>query len=173
MNRPRYGYAVHMAGVVLRELRITHFPLNIEEIARKLNIGLLPFGRGMLQGFDAFIFRRPSDKRVFVAYNTEKPFSRIRFTLAHEIGHFVLGHIDQRPQEETLHPFDIEADVFARNLLAPARLTKLIIKRDKTDPVPLIARTFGLSVPAARVRLDFLDRDLYYAQKYRSIKSAG
>lgn len=57
--------------------------------------------------------------RRLVLYNDARGISqgRKRFTLAHEYGHYVLGHRDETEAED-------EADCFARNLLAPLLLAR-------------------------------------------------
>lgn len=63
----------------------------------------------------------------FVLYNDECTAGRVRFTVAHELGHIVLGHIapgsvttenrDPRPGDD---PHETAANQFAARLLAPA-----------------------------------------------------
>lgn len=48
-----------------------------------------------------------------IAYNDKMPVKRIRFSLMHELGHHILVHKNDLPQNET------EANYFASNILAP------------------------------------------------------
>lgn len=96
---------------------------------------------------DAFTVRR-GDKAVIV-YDETKPESRVRFTIAHELGHIYLGHEHDGEAEEH------EADCFARNLLAPALLADLY-----GIPPEYYARVFGISAAAARVAVQFYRADI-------------
>lgn len=61
-----------------------------------------------------------------VAYNQQKPFDRLRFTLAHELGHILCGHIGVK--EESVR--EAEADHFARHLLVPRAFSALLRRRN-------------------------------------------
>ena len=52
-------------------------------------------------------------KSYFILYNDNMDINRIRFTIAHEIGHIALGHEESNDETES------EADYFARHLLVP------------------------------------------------------
>ena len=87
----------------------------------------------------------------------------VRFTCAHELGHFLLGHIESLggPSYET---GEKEANCFARNLLAPHILVKRLMPRGlafsgKEAKAAWISRAFSVSVSAAETRLDFMDTD--------------
>jgi Zn-dependent peptidase ImmA (M78 family) len=121
-------------------------PINMEEIIElKLRIGLMPlYGLQKSFGVDAFI---TSDwSLIYVDEDEYKIFpSRLKFSLAHEIGHFILHKniytsfriktiedlqrfIEQIPQEQH-NNFETQANIFANNLLAPR--DRLIIEREK------------------------------------------
>ena len=89
------------------------------------------------------------------AYNGN---GRDLFTIAHEVGH-VLLHSEQniqqlaRTNKETIKPYENpewQADTFAAELLMPASM----ITED--DTVFTVARRFGVSYSAARIRLNKL-----------------
>ena len=74
-------------------------------------------------------YRDRRDKHIICYNDTIKPRGRIQWTLAHELGHIELGHLRDFPETGTKHPalkrstyriFEAEADVFARELLAPS-----------------------------------------------------
>lgn len=57
---------------------------------------------------------------IFV--NPDEPSSRQRFTVAHELGHYELGHGNRNREKETLasyDPIEAEANQFAAELLMP------------------------------------------------------
>ena len=74
----------------------------------------------------------------------------INFTLLHELGHYLMNHEKECKENENL------ANCFARNLIAPA---SICFKLGLVDPYKL-SDYFHISLSAANVRLDFLQRDL-------------
>jgi len=69
------------------------------------------------------------DKHAICYNDTIKTPERIQWTIAHELGHIVLGHLRDFPETGTAHPalkkssyriLEAEANVFARELLAPS-----------------------------------------------------
>lgn len=102
----------------------------------------------MVPSEDGFSFRR--GKEYLIIYNNalDIPSGRQRFTIAHELGHYALGHHAQTEAEER------EADCFARNLLAP-RLLALAhgIRFENYSTV------FGISAAAARMCEAMADED--------------
>lgn len=79
---------------------------------------------------------------------------RRAFTLAHEVGHILLGHAGEAPETE-----EKEANAFAASLLCPAIAARYLEKR---DGVPMteerLSAYFFLSGEAAKNRLRDLHR---------------
>lgn len=83
-----------------------------------------------MDGFEGMLSRHPSGKKWKIVYNSKiESKGRIRFTLAHEFGHYVL-HRELRSQfqctQKDMHEWDLglrsieaEADLFASYLLMP------------------------------------------------------
>lgn len=69
------------------------------------------FGGG--EGFTWRVELSDGTTRYLVCYRADGNRARLRFTLAHELGHIVLHHRGASPGEET------EADCFAAHLLCP------------------------------------------------------
>lgn len=97
---------------------------------------------------DGFTLRDGSE--YIIVYNDDPSIgeSRRRFTMAHEIGHFVLRHRKKNDAEER------EADCFARNLLAPRLLAKAC-----HIPYEAYPAVFQISRAAARVCSQMADID--------------
>ena len=107
----------------------------------------------LTEGTDGFCTM--TDHFTYIFYNSGLPVGRQRFTVAHEIGHLVLGHVGrgrvttinrepspQGSQEET------QANQFAARLLAPACV---LHELGATTP-EAIQRVCGLSRQAAEFR---------------------
>jgi Zn-dependent peptidase ImmA (M78 family) len=94
-----------------------------------------------------------------IVVNNADPVSRQRFTIAHEIAHFVLHRdlIDRELKDDVMYrsglsdTYEIEANRLAADILLPSDRVK-VEYRKKPALVPL-ADKFQVSVEALRVRL--------------------
>jgi Zn-dependent peptidase ImmA (M78 family) len=116
-------------------------------------------------GFDGALVRRPGEARGIIAVRETipEPVSK-RFTIAHEIGHYVLpGHDvdcsvctekDVSLLRKNVAEFEREANQFAAELLLPAEQVKKIAKDRGTsmDTCKFISKAFDTSLTAAAVR---------------------
>jgi Zn-dependent peptidase ImmA (M78 family)/DNA-binding XRE family transcriptional regulator len=103
---------------------------------------------------------------AYILINSDKNRVRRRFTIAHELGHLVMGHLHggQVVIDEVLNeqdPQEREANAFAAGLLMPESGVRGAVKRlrkrlDENDPLRWIvwlADSFGASEEAAAYRL--------------------
>lgn len=107
--------------------------------------------------------RQQGDFTVIIPTHTSR--LRDRFTIAHELGHYFLHYRapEQHRVGERASTFtrlgrnvaETQANVFASNLLMPADHFKTVFDRSDHD-MAMVARHFGVSVPAARVRAEYL-----------------
>jgi ribosomal protein S24E len=98
--------------------------------------------------------------RKMILYNSEKGSPCMRFTLMHELYHYINNHSGGSALEEK------QANCFARNIIAPVSC----INKEKLS-IDYIESTFGLSHDAARLRVKFYDTDcenMAYAKEYYS-----
>jgi Zn-dependent peptidase ImmA (M78 family) len=101
----------------------------------------------------------------FILVNGDQPVQRQRFTLAHEFGHYRLGHgnqIDERVGWSEGSPIEVEANAFAAAfLMPPAAVTKALESLGRPqmtfDVLITLAALFGISAKAMRIRLETLD----------------
>lgn len=122
---PDYYHATNAAYTTLLKYKEFSFPIGIFHIFRSLNnVRLYTYDQLMTRfGISSENFFPSSDygynicnlvtQKYIVAYNSKKAKTCIRFTLAHELGHVVLGHTKDGDKENK------EANCFARNLLCP------------------------------------------------------
>jgi Zn-dependent peptidase ImmA (M78 family) len=94
--------------------------------------------------------------------NGDQPPVRLRFTLAHELGHHWMKHgrmVDHVASlHDTFEPREIEANAFAAEFLTPrAAVTRFLDERGaekvSLDLVVSLAARFGISAQAALIRL--------------------
>ena len=96
---------------------------------------------------DGLIIHRKETRLYIVLYNEDIVMpERLRFTLAHEIGHIFLGHTCDCDANE------YEANTFAAQLLMPWFTIKMLNSNHFAD-ANTIANIFGVSVTAADRRI--------------------
>lgn len=96
--------------------------------------------------------------------NGAQPPARVRFTLAHELGHLRCGHdaalaIDsfETLSGVTSDTREVQANAFAAELLMPAAGVRALVEGEPTlETVVLLAAHFGVSTIAALYRLNTL-----------------
>jgi Zn-dependent peptidase ImmA (M78 family) len=111
------------------------FPVDVKMVAKEVSLKQFP-GEPITQidamdipGFEGMLARHPSGKRWKIGYNDRvRSEGRIRFTLAHEFGHYLL-HRSLQPafecSQKDMYDWDsgrnleVEADQFASYLLMP------------------------------------------------------
>ncbi len=112
---------------------------------------------------------------------------RLKFTLAHEIGHFVLHNdlsknhfrIVTRKDLNSKEPEEVEANYFAAYLLIPDKEIerRLFYARDldyENDFIPFLAKIFAVSKEAFKNRLEtFKKENPYLWKEYRMDKYGG
>lgn len=103
-------------------------------------------------------------QQSMIIYNDKKDERAMRFTIAHEIGHIVLKHTDDDDIS------DHEANCFARNLLCPVPVAKLLNLSSADD----YSQVFKVSEQMANVAFNLSKNDFYYidAKNYNAIKSS-
>lgn len=130
MNYKDYQNARDAAWKILLDCEVDRLPVDLNDICQRLGVRVRRFAEmgGMsdtarrTDGLTYFSWRRP-----VILFNQDKPPARIRFTVAHELGHLVLGHV--APGQRTTvnreptpadDPIETVANQFAARLLAPA-----------------------------------------------------
>lgn len=147
-------------------------PVNIEGAIRDLGIAL---NRDALLPPDiAGHVRRLADGRFEIASTREDHYFRQRFTMAHELGHFVLHRsligegIDDDIKYRSTAAGDFyntaidevheqQANSFAASFLMPERLLRRWVSENPDEPLKKTASAFQVSPSAMRWRLKTLD----------------
>jgi len=161
------------AQALLNETKVNDFPISVEEVARKKNLVIRSFDFGEdVSG--ALIIE--GDKGV-IGYNPKDPKVRQRFTIAHEIGHYILHRPISNIFFDQTSNFSIqfransriskdglkerEANVFAAALLMPKNLVVEATRNRKVDlsdekSLRELARLFDVSSTAMAIRITHL-----------------
>ncbi|MBC6407083.1 MAG: ImmA/IrrE family metallo-endopeptidase [Rhodobacteraceae bacterium] len=154
--KPKYSEAEATADALTEP--ITAPPIPVQDIAESngVEVVFVDFGeyKREVSGLCDF-----GEKRIYV--NAEDSRARRAFTMAHELGHWLLHkeHYLQHPEEypilprfsvpDNSNPLEKEANKFAACLLMPRHLLRPV----KTAPVAQLARIFGVSQLAMSYRL--------------------
>ena len=160
MENPRFKLARERALELLEKYDISEPIIPVFEIAQREGIKIAFFTpEDELEEMSGFLDR--VEKIIYV--NEEDAPTRQMFTVAHELGHYMLEHqgtdilfryetpIDKDPQE-------MEANCFAANLLVPIEMINSAMaqyKLTKLD-VDLLAQFFGVSIDVINYRLKAL-----------------
>lgn len=140
------SFAQAKAKEIITEFGITTPPIQIEEIIESYGLKLERVDAN--ENFDGELI---PDKRL-IRINRLNPKNRQRFTMAHELGHWVLYHqsrlfeVDEEPALESYSGFspslesrfsdqqrEVEANYFASELLMPLAWVEVDWKKHKQD----------------------------------------
>ncbi|MCG8998426.1 ImmA/IrrE family metallo-endopeptidase [Laribacter hongkongensis] len=134
-------------------------PINIDRIAERLGIEVCPVF-GMQGKFSGCIEK--TDTGAKISLDITESIVRQRFTVAHEIGHFALGHLKESGQKFRDGPDTLsgkgsveerEANSFAAELLMPESLLKYVITVRNITEIDKLANLFNVSQIAMKYRL--------------------
>ena len=127
------------------------YPSPMLRVCRKLKI---PIFYVPLDPLDGCFFRNKITKRTVILINEKSNAKRQHFSVAHELGHVVLGHpsgaflgMRAATQEELYE--ESEANAFASELLMP----KAILKAKGPMTAKALARYCHVSITAATIKV--------------------
>ncbi len=172
-NIIKYRSAFDVSQTLLDITGINEFPLNFDDLFSKKKRA--PILVSSMKDYNEWVFSKPpgqwnpifvSDAKCFyypdrdaymILYNEARPKTRIRFSLAHELGHIVLGHLNNVRTEisrggvddPTYYAMEGAANTFAGNLLAPPILIDDFLSGAEFD-VERISTRFDISPSAAK-----------------------
>jgi len=152
----KYCIARNKSWEVLLKSGIRELPVNLMKISNCYNIKILSYLESNLficqqsseikniDGFSAYI-----NNQKIVFYNNSINHYRIRFTVAHELGHCLLNHVLLNSLKSTKDIMEeMQANIFARDILMPAIVLKQINAIEPKD----IVRLCNVSYSAASIR---------------------
>lgn len=143
---------------VLIDYDIRELPVPLSVICRSAGIKVIRDSDAHLLDIGEYGISVKQGSVWYIVFDDTDTPQRIRFTIAHELGHIFLGH-DLRNGYHTrryniVKPSDeTEADMFAARLLAPACVLWAI----GVDTAEELAMLCNISYSAARIRLQRLE----------------
>jgi len=150
LPKPRTGYCRNIARKELNRfygtLTLANLPIDVESICAKKNIPVEALQQ-CDNGHSAIVI--PGIKAI--GYNVNHHPHRTRFSIAHELGHFLLGHDSEEDNDQLVRYADREADIFAGELLVPLKLLKEAL--NSKAPVDRIVSLFNVSKEVIFIQL--------------------
>lgn len=155
--------AVDPSAVIARHQE--YLPVNLDAIARDLKIPVLreplsdDISGKITRGTVLSDVGRPNSGFIIYINSTQHP-NRQRFTLAHEIAHFVLhrdliesGIVDDTMYRSALSSYyETQANRMAADILMP--MPKVRAQWARHQSVGILARLFGVSEAAMKIRVE-------------------
>lgn len=157
-----YQNARNKSWEVIFNHKINSLPVDVLSLLEKMKIKAMSYEEG--QSFISYFnleeykkndgFTAVINKKCVIFYDGNiLSQGRLRFTLAHELGHIVLGHVKaatvwNRGEDNPITPEEAQANIFASRLLAPACVLHALGIHTAEE----IAQLCGLSNAAAKIR---------------------
>lgn len=151
-------------------------PIDIADILFKMEIRVLPFDFSEIDLTDRILGAMIADEtNLALLYRQGESKNRSRFTLAHELAHCCLAHLDDktmpyveyRHEGKTTDEDEIKANIFAGELLVPLKELRMVLSKYYPDTMPhssKLAEMFAVSVNVMEERLRYLQ--IPYVDEY-------
>lgn len=136
------------AAITVREFLGITSPVisNLTAWVESLGIVVMPMRMNKVN-IDGFLF--PDDRQPMIFLKAGLPGDRQRFTLAHELGHFLLHGNSAATDEQTQ---EFEANQFAAELLMPAKVAKSQLRQLRFNELEELKRIWKTSMQMIIVR---------------------
>ena len=149
-------------------------PVNVFDLAKRIGL-IVSFQQNDDDTLSGFLFRDSNSGQAIVGVNAGHHENRQRFTIAHEIGHFLLHntshevHVDKRfvlhrrdqNSSQGTDPHEREANFFAAELLMPESMVRADLAKDfvydlgetESNSIAQLANRYQVSLAAMSYRL--------------------
>lgn len=159
-----YQQARDAAWQLLIDCGISELPVSVSAICRQLGYPLYSYRKAakaiaaaglsnQCRTSDGFTF--VTGGKTYIFYSDICTPARQRFTVAHELGHIILGHVGEgqhtlrnREPSPSDDPAETQANQFAARILAPA----CVLRALGVTTAEEISRVCGISMQAAEFR---------------------
>ena len=165
ISSERYEQIKQIIANLFVLFNMTFVPFNPFELADKLGLSVKSYDEYPLSlttllsvSSDGFLTGRGAQRMIL--YNSHQPWSRVIFTIFHEIGHFVLGHRSSIGKYEIE---EAEANFFAKYILTPPILVQTSGSKTADD----VSMCFGTSNEASKYSLSYCNK------WYKHVRNAG
>lgn len=139
---------------------IKEVPLCSFEVAIKIGLTVIPYSAKWIEAIeyseDGYSLETNESEWIIYYNDEDKDYSRINQTIMHEIGHYILGHIEEGEIEEA------EAKFFAKYALASPPLIHNMKKEKTTENV---MEAFDIGYMAACYALQYYRKRMKYGER--------
>lgn len=171
-----------LADLFIQSNKITTPAVPVKDIIRKEGLDVIPYDLG--DGVSGTLV--VENNKAFIGFNPSEAKTRQRFTMAHELGHYVLHAKSQLSKSKVFVDMSFivkyrgsknysstewkqeqDANAFAAALLMPARFIKIELSKKENqilgeiELIEKLAAVFEVSVPAMTFRLDNISPGSY------------
>ena len=160
-RKPDFAMVKRLAWRVLEENFVTKPPINAAELAEACGLAVFESrfkpAYSHVAGFIDF-----DNTKILI--NADDSVPRKNFTVAHELGHYLLGHNEENgytvllrnPDAMAKTPIEQEANCFAANLLVPERFLREWLDNYPSATDQQLSGIFGVSAEVIRYRRLYL-----------------
>ena len=137
---------------ILDKLNIVSAPIPIEKIANLFSLAIIYYPK-FPNSVSGTIIKDDDFHAIGVNENHSKV--RQRFTIAHELGHYIMGHDENTYLDDSFDKStdkEREANKFAGELLMPFEILKTDIEKNVYN-IPSLAKRYEVSEQAMSIRL--------------------
>lgn len=155
----RYQAARSKANSVLNMFNVGDAPVDVVLLAEKLGFKVVPFD---FPDTMSAVVRIYEDGKKVIGINKKQSEVRQRFSIAHELGHYLSGHesynhdqivVDpERRYQDPSFQAEQEADEFAAELLMPSRLLKKDFSASQVS-ITGLAKRYNVSEQAMWIQI--------------------
>ena len=150
---PRKKHAKSLAQKVLKEIRAVEAPVSlqrvIEHIQTTRTLDVLKMDVGDKVSGLLVVCKKVDGEYATIGFNQNHSWHRRRFTIAHEIGHLLLGHTHSDHVDDSHN--EAEANAFAGELLMPTAFIKNDYK--KLPNLEKLSKLYRVSSQALTIKL--------------------
>lgn len=165
MNYGIYQDARNASWSCLLDCKVSSLPIKVIQIAKHYDIQCNKAPSSELGGRSGEIWKAFGE--AVILFNADDIAARQRYTIMHELGHYLLGHLGESPlsrSECECKPEEEQAaDKFAIDVLAPA----CVLWGLQLHTAEEIARVCNISMQAAQYRAERMEL-LYRRNKFLS-----
>ena len=180
-----YQKSRDIAWKILLEDGVSTLPISVSDLCKKRGIFIVSYKQGsdLIRSLDLApktlltdAFTLHIDGKYMIFYNDVCSNQRNRFSIGHELGHILLGHLRDMPKGITTinrepspldDPIEQQANVFAARILSPACVLWGLGVQNQDQ----IQHICDISYQAARFRMDRLQ--LLYDREKIFLKERG
>ena len=153
-DKARKKFAISEAQNLIKAIKCTEAPISLYRVLEYLKtkhnieikkVSVLDLG---IHGFLTKEVDIYDDEKFVIGFNDKNSWYKNRFTIAHEIGHLILGHQCSNGIDKNI---EREAEIFASELLMPKALLK--VDFGKTPNIPNLSVKYRVSQQAMGIKI--------------------